>query len=395
MRSRGGRTAGGAAHLRSSALVFAAWLLVGAGSVCQARDFADSLRTEFGRGLSVALAESVGRTLPVPAASPGVVYHFDPDSGVFEPGTAILGQLFLERADPIGPGVWNVSLTYQRVAIDRFEGKDLGSLHDTDRAIVDRGGRATIPRFAIGLVTHEAIGSVTYGLMKDLEVNLTVPFLASDFRLDSRVHNVSQNVDQPPTRVRSSKLGVGDTLLRGKYRLLAQPWVHLAFGLVLRVPTGNEHDFQGTGNVEVAPMLYASRDPIPLGPWLHLQPYANAGVNLVAEDADRSELRWGAGLDVPIAGRLTAAAAVLGRHPFARIGRPGLFDVPRVPRPGAPSSAPLFGITARRPDFFDLSVGMRVKLSDAVFGFANAILPLNDDGFRADVIPLAGLEAVF
>jgi len=29
------------------------------------------------------------------------------------------------------------------------------------------------------------------------------------------------------------------------------------------------------------------------------------------------------------------------------------------------------------------------------FGFANAIVPLNDDGFRSNVIPLVGVEATF
>ena len=362
-----------------------------------AKDFAASLPTEFGRGLSVALAQSVARTIPVPAGSPGVVYRLDPSTGVYEPDdTATLGQLFLERPDPIGRGIWNVGLAYQRVAIDQFEGKDLGSLHDTARPIEDVEGSATIPLFGVRLETHEAIGSVTYGVTDDFEANLTVPLIASDFRLDSVVHDVGSDVDLPPTRVRSSKIGIGDVILRGKYRLIARPWAHAAFGLVLRSPTGNEDNFQGTGVFEIAPMLYASRDPLPLGRELHLQPYVNAGVNFDADDVDGSEARWGAGLDLVVAEHLTVAGAVLGRHPFARIGRPGLFDAPRVSSPGLPSTAPLFGITPHRSDFFDVAVGARVNLwRHRLFGFANAIVPLNEDGFRADVIPLAGFEAAF
>ena len=71
-------------------------------------------------------------------------------------------------------------------------------------------------------------------------------------------------------------------------------------------------------------------------------------------------------------------------------------------RVAAPSSfADAFG-PRRRPlgdalarfDFYDLSLGGRVALWRAtVIGSLNVIVPLNRDGLRADVIPLAGIEA--
>jgi len=57
--------------------------------------------------------------------------------------------------------------------------------------------------------------------------------------------------------------------------------------------------------------------------------------------------------------------------------------------------APLFGFDDPRPSFYDLSVGSRLRLYRAVFVFASVLLPLNRDGFRSDVVPLAGVEAVF
>jgi hypothetical protein len=47
-------------------------------------------------------------------------------------------------------------------------------------------------------------------------------------------------------------------------------------------------------------------------------------------------------------------------------------------------------------DYYDLSIGGRIDLwRDTIIGFVNAIVPLNRDGFRSDVIPLAGIEAAF
>ena len=55
----------------------------------------------------------------------------------------------------------------------------------------------------------------------------------------------------------------------------------------------------------------------------------------------------------------------------------------------------MFGLSGERPDFYDFSVGARVNLwRHWLIGFANTIVPLNRDGFRADVVPFVGVEAV-
>ena len=120
-------------------------------------------------------------------------------------------------------------------------------------------------------------------------------------------------------------------------------------------------------------------------------------MNFDAEDVDGSEGHWGIGLDWLASDRFTAAIALLARHAFRRIEPAGFFDVPRRDlTTGRTFVAPLFGIRDRRPDYYDLSIGGRVNLwRDTVIGFVNAIVPLNRDGFRSDVIPLAGIEAAF
>jgi hypothetical protein len=151
------------------------------------------------------------------------------------------------------------------------------------------------------------------------------------------------------------------------------------------------------GTPILAPMLYASTRPVRAGPWLQFQGYLNGGVNFDAEDVPASEGRYGVGLDCRVAERVTAAVAFLARHPFRRIGEAGIFDLRRVTRGGGqPLTAPLFGFRGERADFYDLSVGGRVNLwRDTLLATANVLVPLNDDGFRSDVIPLVGIEATF
>lgn len=48
-----------------------------------------------------------------------------------------------------------------------------------------------------------------------------------------------------------------------------------------------------------------------------------------------------------------------------------------------------------RTDIVDLSLGFKVVLFKSVVGFANVLVPLNDDGLRATAIPTAGIEVSF
>src|SRR5262249_19184782 len=114
------------------------------------------------------------------------------------------------------------------------------------------------------------------------------------------------------------------------------------------------------------------------------------------DEVDRSEGRFGAGLDCRLGERATIAVALLGREPFQGIVPPGFFDVTRVRGQTAAFRAPLFGLERDRASTYDVSVGGRLNLwRDTVFAFADAILPVTRDGFRSDVIPLAGVEAAF
>jgi hypothetical protein len=350
------------------------------------------------RPVGDALADSIGHTLPITAASAGVTFSFNKATHAWERETDILGQLYLERPRPLGRGKLNLSVSYQWVRIDTVDGQDLDRLSDTRFPIVDpKNGRLfTLPRFGLELETHQVTTSVTYGATDNLDLNLTIPVLYSRFGVNGILRDVATGQEQR-ARVRSSKTGPGDIFLRGKYRLLHGAWGDLAAGLVLRAPAGNQDNFQGTGTWEPAPMLYAATPSLSLGHGVGLQAYANGGVELNGSAVDQSAGRFGLGLDCAVKERFTAAVAFLGREPFEGIAPPGFFDVTRVdPRTGQRFTAPVLGLERDRASTYDLSLGGRVDLwRDTVFGFANVILPLNRDGFRSDVIPLVGVEAAF
>lgn len=379
----------------STALLVAALL---AGMPARAGTFADQFRTPLERSIANTLAASIGRSLPVITASAGFSYRFHPETDTFERETSILGQLFLEWAEPLGRRTLNVSLSYQRVKLDTLDGKDLDALSDTQLPFLDptTGIRFRIPHLRIFLDTEQATTSVTYGVTDDADINVTVPVVYSNFQFDGSIKEVG--ISTPLTIEHGgTALGVGDIFVRGKYRVVNLDSISGALGMVLRIPTGEKGDFQGTGSVEISPLVYVSSAALPVGRFLALHLYLNAGVDFVTDDVDSSEARWGVGLDCAVLDRLTAAVAVLGRHPFNRLAPPGTFSFTRVvPQTGQIVSADIFGIVPGRPAYYDLSVGGRVNLwHEWLLGFANATVPLNNDGFRANVVPLAGIEAIF
>lgn len=356
---------------------------------------------DIGNRLTSATAEAFVRSYPLIAASAGVTYRFDPLTGAFEREAAMIGQLFLERAEPIGRGRWNIGVSYQRVALDSIEGKNADALSDpTPILLVDENlepvALATFDRLSIEAVTHVTTFSVTYGVSDAADLNLTVPVIVSDLHTEvtASVFNlISGELASNTVRDSETSAGVGDVILRGRYRLLDLNPVKAAAGLVLRFPSGDADSLRGTGVYEVTPMLYVSTGTWRPASWTRLAAYLNGGVDLVADDVDASEGRWGVGLDVGITDGGTLGLAVLGRHPFKRLAPPGFFDVVRVLPGPTLGVAPLFGIQGDRPDYYDFSVGGRVNLwRDTVIGFANAIIPLNDAGIRTGVIPLAGVE---
>jgi len=405
--------------------ILAAVVLTSVGAApLEARTFESVFRGP-ATALGQALSATVARSLPVISASPGLTFTFDPTSGTFERSTDLLGQLYLERAQPIGRGKWNVSASYQRVVVDAVQGEDLSQLQDSRLPIIlpgqnpARGGRLfRFDRYAVGLRVDEMTFQGTYGITDDLEVNLTLPVLFSRLSVGSMGSEFKRNpndnslVPIPPeqhgTRFEQDIAhanGVGDLLLRGKYRFFKNAWGDVAAGLVVRMPTGDQENFQGTGSWEFSPLLYLSTHRIPIGGPVSIQAFVNGGFDLVVDDVDVSEGRFGAGFDVALANRATLSFGFLGREPFHGFAPAGFFDLPRYnPRTGCPVSspscghpiAPLFGLTSVRPSYYQLSIGGRLNLwNDTVFGFANVLVPLSDQGIRTAPIPLVGLEATF
>jgi outer membrane putative beta-barrel porin/alpha-amylase len=345
---------------------------------------------EDGAGLAAVFARTVGTSFPVTGTSSAYVYRFDPGSDSFQRLNVPFGPVFSERAQTVGPQRLSLGVNYVLVQYDTINGKDLDALVTNDpRAPGDHlaicAGPLCEPVLGTARIDLEAqivALSATYGVTTDLDVNLLVPIVRTFLRASTRFVGPDPRVPPDPSyfpfasanSASDASTGVGDILLRLKYVLDRSNLADVAAGLTVSLPTGDRSNFQGTGDTLIGAAVYASRT------WAErVEPHVNLGFVMDAVRFERSQLRYSLGADLRLTEWLTLNTDFLGRSDVA--------DPDSIDRP-------VF-VQIERSDVLQFSSGFKVVLRPHVAVFCNALLPLNSDGARADLIPAFGVEAVF
>jgi len=353
--------------------------------------------------IAPALGATVASTYPVASASSSVVYAYNPALDTLERQTGVAGPIIGERAETIGKGVFNLAASYSYVHLTSINGDDLDSL--LNRQLVN-GKKLTFPipdgvkladgRFAnflpvrvvadLDVQAHILAPSVTYGVTNDFDVNATLPLLRTSLDVtahtqvpDPRFPEFALPPGSPNAQVGSRSgsddaVGVGDLLLRAKWVPLRSDWVDVATQLGLGLPTGSRNNFQGTGTTRLQPTLILSHT------YGRFEPLVNVDIDLNTNDVSRSVVGWAAGGTAQVIDPLSVSVVFLGRHELAPLTEP--------------IATPFF-FQIERSDQYNASVGCRWRFAASGFVSANAIVPLNDQGLQAEVIPTVELEYAF
>jgi len=399
------------------ALVVAATLCVLLdASVTEARTLSSVFSTELSglemEPLGPALANTIATTYPVASASSSVTYVYDPASETFERQTRILGPIIGERAETIGQGQIDVAFSYSYVHPTSVNGQDLSSLENApvlngrvvsfhvEGGVTLANGHFTtfLPiqvKADIDVTAQLMTPSATYGITPDWDVNLTLPLVYTSLSVsgtetypDPRLPQFALppcgstptpmlcgTTQQPIPSSDQSAFGVGDLLLRTKYIVLRDKPVDVAGLLGVSFPTGNSENFAGTGTYRLLPTLILSRVIAQ-----RYEPLLNLGVIINANDVSRSAFVWAVGGSAQIVGPLTGVLVFLGRNEFSAQSEP--------------IEAPFF-FQIERNDLYDASVGFRYLVWNTAVISANFIVPLNEQGVRADFIPTVEVEYAF
>jgi hypothetical protein len=305
----------------------------------------------------------------------------------------------------------------------------------------------------IDLTIHQYTIYATYGITNRLDFSAAIPILNVQMAVTSQATIVPNSVApaavgapgnvwhsfNPTNPVLASQCasqvpclsakfsdsgnatGIGDVVLRGKYTVYTGERLAVAAGVDVRLPTGDELNFLGSGATGVKPfgvVSYRAR----------ISPHAEvgyewngnstlAGTNIVPAPSGTTPTTTGklpnrfvyiVGADVRVVKRLTAAFDIYGQRLF---NSPELVSQPytglgNCAGPTDPTGATCGTYTAgtTHPDIAqrttdvnitEASLGLKYRLIGRLVVTGNVLLKLDEGGLRSTAVPLVGVSYNF
>lgn len=309
------------------------------------------------------------------ATTPGFAYSYDPETGVFKRTETARGPVYVEPADTVGRGGFDVSFAYQYANFTELNGQSLEDAFDEQLQQVRGTDFLDVRTRKFDFYSQVFALSGTYGLTDRWDVNLLVPVFLTTLKLNGTSALLVPGADPFFNNFveNDTKLGVGDLLLRTKYRLDDRLGLRLATELTLRVPSGNTDNFQGLGDVTVTPLFIVQRA---FGP--HVA-QVNLGVELNAGAVSQSRIRYAIGATFRVLSRLSFLAHIIGNSGFVN----DHFN-----------EGDVSGVVSRT-DIVDASAGFEFSITQKIVAYVGALVPLTNDGLRAEAVPTGWIGARF
>lgn len=357
--------------------------------------------------LTGSITASVDR-LPISATSGGTTFRFV--GGAPVRSTTSAGPIFAERAPTLGRGRFLVGVNTTGISYDKLRGvstrelavnlshQDVGAPGLGDPAFEDD---------VIGIVLDMNLDLqvttllATYGLTDDVDLSVAVPVIYAS--LDGRGLGTVGSVSGPPSglhffgtsenpsfsatsAVKGSSTGLGDVAARLKVRLpQIGTRVATAFLGDVRIPTGDDKEFRGTGDLSARGLLVLSSSINSFSPHL------NAGYALRTGSAQNDAVLATLGFDQLVTPQVTVALDVLSEW---QVGNSGVHLPPPIVFANPASTLTGTNIPDRRDNVVGLSAGGRFLWR----GFTlvlNGLFPLTDAGLQSNFAWTVGLERSF
>ena len=356
--------------------------------------------------------------LPLPSPASGYTYDLDATTGLRTPRAQTLGPILTERGETIGAKKVFIGFAYQRFRFDEIDGNDLGSL-----PVVFTHEVSTNRPYERDVITTEndvnlKIDQFTFystvGVTNRFDISVAVPVL--DVRMhalaNATIRPVGNELCGPPGQPQTdpchlfangrlttqfaspsgSATGLGDITIRAKANVYDGERAAVAVATDLRLPTGREEDFLGSGAVGIRPFLAVSLKS-------RVAPHFNVGYQWNGKSVLAGDITTGATADLPnqlfysvgadfrLVPSVTVAVDLLGQR---------VYDAYRVRQEQHTSG---FSTLAFVPNssfgIHNGSIGAKFNIADRLLFTANALISMDNGGLRQRVTPLIGLAYSF
>jgi hypothetical protein len=369
--------------------------------------------------LTTAIAGNVSNT-PIGSTSGGSSFRFE--AGVPVRTSSSAGPIFAERAQTLGKGRAVVGVGHSSAHFTSLRGTDL---HNVDLYFthenVDFPGCDSIEggpcklmgipllendimQFKLNMDINVDVTSfyATYGLFDNFDVGVVLPLASTSMHGQSNAQIIpfggptavhffagtpSNPVLQASRDVDGNATGLGDIAVRAKWDVRRTDRASFALLSDVRFATGDEDQLLGSGRMSVRGLAILSSQ------FGNFGPHANAGYLYRASNAENDAVLGTVGFDDLMSENLTLAVDLISElqvgHSKLVLPAPVQYDYP-FKRTIDPTSIPDIA-----DDIVNGSFGFKYALPNGFTAIANAIVPLNRGGLRANVTYTAGLEFTF
>jgi hypothetical protein len=369
--------------------------------------------------LTNAIAQNVA-SIPLSATSGGVTYRIE--AGVPVPTSTSPGPILGERSQTLGRGRILVGANLNRLSFQSLRGVPLDNMQLTfthensdfpncDQIFGGDCSRFGIPAFendvidldlSLNLDVTAFLFVVTYGLTDRVDVGLALPVVSTSFRGHSQAQIVpfgdgpvnhffggtAENPVLSASRiVDGSATGLGDVAARVKLAVAERERARFSFLGDIRLPTGDEEDLLGSGEVFVRALGIVSAE---LGDF---SPHLNLGYAYRGGDIFNDAFLATVGFSQMLAPWATLALDFVSE---LQVGQSKL-EVPDPVLIEAPFRRTIrtSNIPSRRDDLAGGSIGFKFATSPGLNVITNTIWPLNQGGLRTSLSWMLGLEYSF
>jgi hypothetical protein len=183
--------------------------------------------------------------------------------------------------------------------------------------------------------------------------------------------------------------GVGRISIGARVLLLTSDWVSLAMQPEIFFPSPSEDEFAGSNSLGLLPRIVVQVTPLE-----HLWLHGDAGYEYDSETKKLQRAVWNTGVSLPF-GKFSVDAGVGGSE-----YRRELDWTPKIIQSEAAGIFPAL-IGTRQSDagiggsFIDFLAGFKIGILSKTVLSGNVTVPLNGDGFRADVTGTLAIEQYY
>ena len=342
----------------------------------------------------VALTSIEVVTAPLGTSTGGFTFTFDPLLQIYKRSSSSFGPAFAERSLTAGRAKVSIGANWVYASYDSLGGYNL---EDNELQLAKNINSPALPRvsstaFNVDLDTHTLATFGQVGVTDNFDLGVIVPWVRVDLAAEGLYLGPTGTTEGRLSVPRARAWGMGDMGIFGKYLLWRQTDGGLAAAFDVRLPTGDEDELRGLGITRTTAALVWSQGG-------RVSPHANVGFEFWSKDvpisasgdvAIRHHVKYAAGVEIDAHPQLTLLVDVVGRQ--LRGGGQLAYQTFGNSTIGTVDA--LVG-QAQGINSFWVVPGAKWNVWRRFLITANVLTSLHNDGLRAKITPVAGIDWSF